>query len=137
MGSLVTISWLQLLLPEPRKIRMPLRLSSRLLLLMLRSGVLVIPRYSLELVFWVTWKRFVKTGLVKSCLGFKLKQEANNLALSSRSFKIKSFLSIVCKEPSETTILVRPGSGGNCGWISRSKAFSLLYAKNHQKLLYW
>merc|ERR1711862_745126 len=96
-SRLATIYWLQLLLLKPRRIRMWLRPSSKLLLLMLRNSVWVIPRYSLELVFWVTWKRFVKIGLVRYYLGYKPKQEANNLVLFSRSFKIKSLHSIVCK----------------------------------------
>merc|ERR1712137_817649 len=94
-SSPVTISWLLLLLPEPRRIRTLLLVSSRLLLLTLRSGVLVTPRYSSELVYWVTWKRFVKTGLVKFCLGFKLKQEERPLDWSSRKCKTKK-LALYC-----------------------------------------
>merc|ERR1719367_1592769 len=96
---------------------MLLLVSSRLLLLTLRSGVLVTPRYSSELVFWVSWKKFVKTGLVKYCLGSKLKPEERPLDWSSRKCKTKSLLCTVSKGPSGTTTLARHGFGGNCGWL--------------------
>merc|ERR1712141_990629 len=108
---------LLLLLPRQRRIRMLLLVSLRLLLLTLRSGVLVTPRYSSELVFWVSWKRFVKTGLVKFCLGFKLKPEERPPDWSLRKCKTKSLRCTVSKGPSGTTTLVRPGFCGNYGWL--------------------
>merc|ERR1712004_956701 len=55
---------------------------------------------------WVSWKRFAKTGLVKFCLGFKLKPEERPPDWSSRKCKTKSLLCTVSKGPSGTTTLV-------------------------------
>ena len=76
----VTISWLLQQLPKQRKTRMLQRLSLMPSSLSLKNSVLDIQRSFSELVFWVTWKRFVKIELPMFCLGFKLKQEEKHLA---------------------------------------------------------
>merc|ERR1712088_406904 len=60
----------------------------------------------------------MKTVLALSCLGCKPKPEEKPLVSSSRSCKIKNWLSTASKEPFVTTTLVRLGFGGNCGWPS-------------------
>merc|ERR1711992_280733 len=59
-------------------------------------------------------KVFFRAGI----LGCMPKPEAKLQDLSSRNCKTKNWLCIVSKEPFVTTILVRLGFGGNCGWPS-------------------
>merc|ERR1719219_2631144 len=92
------------------------RLCSRLLLWRKKSIGLATPKFSLELVFLVTWKKFVKTALDRCCLGFRPKPEASNQELSIRNFKNRNWLCIAFKEPFGTITLAKPGFGGKYGW---------------------
>jgi len=123
-----TISCLLELSPRPRMTRLLLRLSWTPSNLRLRSTVLDTPKSSSGLVFWVTWRRSVRTGLAVSCLGCSPKQEARPPGWSSRRCRTKSWLCTACSAPSGTGTLARPGSGGSCGWLSSptSSAPSLL-----------
>jgi hypothetical protein len=56
--------------------------------------------------------------LVWFWLGFSLVQEEKLLVCNSRGYKIKNLPFTVAKELLGISVLVKPGFGGNFGWLS-------------------
>merc|ERR1712203_1034510 len=66
----------------------------------------------------VSWKRFVKIKLEAFLPFYKPKQEARHPVSLSRKCKTKNWLCTACNVPSATSVSVKLGFGGNCGWQS-------------------
>merc|ERR1712223_1909525 len=130
-----TIFLLLDLLPRPKTTKLQLKLYWTPSSLKLRSTGLATPKCSSVLVFWVTWRKSVKTGLDPSCPGCNPRQEARLPGLYSRKCKTKSLPSTASREPSGTGILAKLGCGGSCGLLLSltSNVQSLLSTKQSMK----
>jgi len=81
-----------------------------------KSSVLDTLKFSSELEFLDTWRKFVKIRLDLFFPGFRLVPEARHLACNLRSCKIRNLLFIVAREQLEHTCCPRPGNGSRSGW---------------------
>merc|ERR1719516_90887 len=97
-----------------------------------KNSVLATLKFSSELVFLDSWRRLVRTELVRFLHGFNLEPEVRHQECNSRNSKIKSLHFTAARDPSVTTTLVRPGCGGTFGSLS-SPTSSVLSLENTSK----